>query len=157
MKLAAKHDIEAPAAFVFAQLADFETWERAAMRRGADVMRRDTLRIPGPGMTWDCRFNYAGKDRKATIRLDAITPATAMVLTGLSVPVEGVMHLDILDLAAKRTRIEVRLEIKPRTLTARIYVQSLRLARSRVERGFAKRVAQLAVEIEDRFRRSLRT
>ncbi|MBC7477273.1 MAG: SRPBCC family protein, partial [Pseudorhodobacter sp.] len=38
MKLVAKYDLEVPAAFVFAQLVDFDGWERAAMRRGADVV-----------------------------------------------------------------------------------------------------------------------
>ena len=153
MKLAAKYDVEAPAAYVFAQLADFEGWERAAMRRGADVTRLDTLRTVGPGMTWDCQFNYRSKDRRAVIRLDAISPVSALVLSSKSAPVDAVLQIEILDLAARRTRVEVRLEVKPNTLTARIYVQSLRLARSRVERSFAQRVAQLAVEIEDRFRR----
>ena len=158
MKLVAKYDVEAPAAYVFAQLADFEGWERAAMRRGADVMRTDKLRADspstmGPGMAWDCRFRYRSKDRHATIRLDAITPISALALTGKSTPVDGVLQIDILDLAARRTRVELRLEVKPNTIAARIYVQSLRLARSRVERTFAQRVAQLAVEIEDRFKR----
>ena len=154
MKLVAKYDVEAPAAFVFAQLADFAGWERAAMRRGADVTRLDTLRDVGPGMTWDCRFSYRGKDRRATIRLDAITPPGSLALTGKSAPVDGLLQIEVLDLAAKRARIVARLEVKPNTLTARIYVQSLRLARSRVERSYSQRVAQLAAEIEDRFRRS---
>ena len=153
MKLEAKHDVEAPAAFVFAQLADFEGWERAAMRRGAEVMRTDKLHAVGPGMGWDCQFRYRSKDRHVTIRLDAISPISALALTGKSAPVDGVLQIDILDLAARRTRVELRLEVKPNTIAARIYVQSLRLARSRVERSFAQRVAQLAVEIEDRFRR----
>ena len=76
-----------------------------------------------------------------------------MALTGKSAPVDGMLHIDVLDLAAKRCRIELRLEVRPKTIAARIYVQSLRLVRSRVERGFAQRVAQLAAEIEDRFRR----
>ena len=153
MKLAAKYDIEAPAAFVFAQLADFEGWERAAMRRGADIMRNDKLGVAGPGMTWDCRFRYRGKDRHATIGLDAISPISALALTGKSAPVNGALQIDILDLATRRTRVEVRLEVRPNTIAARIYLQSLRLARSRVERSFDQRVAQLAVEIEERFRR----
>jgi hypothetical protein len=157
MKLAAKSDIEAPAPFVFAQLADFEGWERAAMRRGAEVMRTDTLRTSGPGMTWDSHFNYRGKDRRATIRLDALSPTGHLALSGKAAPVDGVLTIDILDLGAKRTRIEVRLEVKPKTIAARIFVQSLRLARSRVERTFAQRVDQLTVELEDRFRKSQRT
>ena len=159
MKLAAKYDIAAPAAFVFAQLADFAGWERAAMRHGADVMRTDTQQTVGPGMTWDTQFRYRNKDRRLTIRLDAISPVNSMApvssmdLTGKSAPVDGMLHIDVLDLAAKRCRIELRLEVRPKTIAARIYVQSLRLVRSRVERGFAQRVAQLAAEIEDRFRR----
>ena len=154
MKLAAKSDVEAPAPFVFAQLADFEGWVRAAMRRGAEVIRTDNLRSSAPGMTWDTMFNYRGKDRRATIRLDALSPTTHLALSGKAAPVDGVLTIDILDLGAKRTRIEVRLEVKPKTIAARIFVQSLRLARSRVERSFAQRVDQLAVELEDRFRRS---
>ncbi len=152
MKLVAKYDVEAPAAFVFAQLSDFDGWERAAMRRGADVMRVDKLTRVAPGMTWDTQFRYRGKDRAATIRLDAITPTSALALTGMSAIVDGMVQIDILDLAAKRTRVEVRLEIKPKTIAARIYVQSLRLARARVERSFAQRVALLTSEIETRFR-----
>ena len=77
---------------------------------------------------------------------------TAMGLTGISKLADGVRTMDLLDLGATRTRLEVRLEIKPKTIAARIYVQSLRLARSRVERSFAQRVAQFTAEIEDRYR-----
>jgi hypothetical protein len=154
MKLAAKSDVEAPAPYVYAQLVDFEGWERAAMRRGAEAMRTDSLSTVGPGMSWDTMFNYRGKDRRATIRLDALSPTTHLTLSGKAAPVDGVLTIDILDLGAKRTRIEVRLEVKPKTIAARIFVQSLRLVRSRVERTFARRVDQLAVELEERFRRS---
>jgi hypothetical protein len=152
MKLVAKYDIEAPAAFAFAQVTDFDGWERAAMRRGADIMRVDKLRSVAPGMTWETQFRYRGKDRAATIRLEAINPTSSLALMGMSSTVDGMVQVDILDLAAKRTRIEVRLEVKPKTIAARIYVQSLRLARSRVERSFAQRVALLTAEIENRFR-----
>ena len=152
MKLTAKYDLEAPATFVFGQLVDFDGWERAAIRRGADVMRTDKLTRTGPGATWAASFRYRAKVREVTIRLDSMTPATALGLTGISKLADGVMAADVLEVGPSRTRLEVRLEIKPKTLAARIYVQSLRLARARVERSFAQRVAQLTAEIEDRYR-----
>ena len=152
MKLATKYDVEAPAAFVFAQLSDFDGWERAAMRRGADVMRLDTQHSIGSGASWQAQFSYRNKDRRLTITLDEITPIGHLALTGKSAPANGTLAIDILDLGARRARVEVRLEVRPNTLSARIYMQSLRLARARIDRGFAQRVAQLAVEIEDRFR-----
>lgn len=156
MKLVAKKDVEAPAAFVFRQLTDFEGWERAAMRRGAEVVRTDKLSQPGPGMAWDTQFTYRGKDRRASLRVDQMVHNASLVMSATSVPVNGMMQIDIIDLAARRTRIELRMEVKPNTLAARLLLQSLRLARSRVERNFDQRVAQLAVEIEDRYRRSQR-
>lgn len=154
MKFLAKCDVVAPAAFVFAQLADFEGWERAAMRRGAEVMRADILGSSGPGKSWNAQFLHRGKERKATIRLETIVPDTELTLSGKSAPTDGVLQIEVLDLAAKRSRIELRLEVKPNTIAARIYVQSLRLARARVDRAFAHRLGQLAAEIEDRFQRS---
>lgn len=156
MKLTAKNDVEAPVDFVFAQLADFEGWERAAMRRGAEVARLDSMTRVGPGMTWSALFQYRGKERKTTIRLDAIKPTSSLSLTGMSRLMDGVMVINVLDLAAKRTRVEVRLDIKPKTIAARLLIQSLRLARARVERRFSQRVAQMSIEIEDRFRKSQR-
>ena len=152
MKLAAKYDIEAPVDFVYAQLVDFDGWERAAMRRGADVSRTDRLREAGPGMTWATQFHYRAKDRKATIRIDTLIPQSHLALTAMSTLVDGVMEVGFLNLGARRTRIDVRLDVKPKTLAARIYVQSLRLARSRVDRSFSQRVAQFATEIENRYR-----
>ena len=152
MKLAAKYDLEAPVGFVFDQLADFDGWERAAMRRGADVMRTDSLPRIGAGAAWDAKFRYRGKLRAVTIRLDALQPRSAMGLTGISKLADAVMAIEVMDLGATRTRIQARLDITPKTMAARIYVQSLRLARSRVERSFAQRIAQLAAEIEDRYR-----
>lgn len=152
MKLTSRHDIEAPLAFVFAQLADFNGWERAAMRRGADVTRTDSLRQGGPGMTWLTRFRYRGKDRTATIRLDDVGELAHLSLTGMSSLADGFLKIDVMELGGKRTRAHVVLEIKPKTLASRLYVQSLRLARSRVERNFTNRVGQLVTELEHRYR-----
>ncbi|MEO6299268.1 MAG: SRPBCC family protein [Paracoccaceae bacterium] len=152
MRLAAKYDVEAPVEFVFAQLADFNAWERSAMRRGADIARTDALTKDGPGMSWLTTFGFRNKDRSVTIKLDELDPTSTLAVTAAARIADGILRIELLDLAARRTRVEVKLDIKPKSLAARIYVQSLRLTRSRVERNFAQRVAQLAVEIEDRFR-----
>lgn len=156
MKLTSKQDIEAPMAFVFQQLTDFESWERAAMRRGADVSRTDKLRATGPGMTWLARFRYKSRDRKMDLRLDRLDAPGHLVFTALSRLVDGEMVVDLIELGQKRTRVHVSLDLKPKTLTAKLYVQSLRLARSRVEKGFGQRIAQMTTEIEERFLRPLR-
>ena len=51
MRFTTKQDIEAPLDFVYRTMTDFEGWERAAMRRGAEVERTDKLTRVGPGMS----------------------------------------------------------------------------------------------------------
>ena len=153
MKLTAKQDIDAPVAFVYRVLTDFDSWERSAMRRGADVNRSDKLRQPGPGMTWIARFFYRGKDRTLTVRVDAMDAPVHLAMAAFSPVVEGQCKLDLLEMSAKRTRLHIVVDTKPKTFAARLYFQSLKLAKGRVERNLQKRTASLAAEIEDRFRR----
>ena len=153
MKLTAKYDIEASVGFVYKELADFDAWERMAMRRGAEVTRTDRARHFGPGMEWQVNFIHRKKPRSARIQVLEVTPDSHLRIAAQSTLADLDITIDIMDLAATRTRIEVRTDIKPKTLAARLYIQTLRLARKKAEKTYAHRVASLAVELEDRFRR----
>ena len=150
MKLSGRTDIGAPVAFVFGALSDFEGWERTAMRRGADVHRTDKLRDAGPGMTWQARFAWRGRERQVQIRLLTLEPTTRLSVGFDGPSVEGVLNIELVELSAKRTRMMMQLEVKPRTLPARLFIQSLKLAKSRVQKRYDARLAQLAADIEAR-------
>lgn len=151
MRLVSKVDVEAPASFVFAQLADFDAWERGALRRGADVIRTDNVRRTGPGMTWMIRFAFRARERQLQVRLTKFDPALGMVFAADGPSVLGGMELDLVDLTPRRTRIILRLEIKPKNLPARLFVQSLKLMRGRLVAKLDARVKATAKEIEDRY------
>lgn len=151
MKLTTKDDIEAPIAFVYAQLTDFESWERAALRRGAEVHRTDTLKKPGPGMAWKAAFDYRAKPRKMTLRLETMEEPGQIGFSANSPNISGTLDMTLVELAAMRTRVTVTLEVKPRTLISRLFLQSLALAKARVQGRFKARVAQAGTEIEERF------
>ena len=152
MRFATKQDIEAPIADVFNILSDFEGWERAAMRRGAEVARTDKLRTVGPGMLWATRILYRHKPRDIEIELTGIDPLTQLQFSAVSQAIEAVLVLDLMAFGSKRTRLHVTADVTPRSLTARLFLQSLRLARARVDRKFDQRIAQLAGNIETRYR-----
>ena len=150
MKLASKKDVEAPIATVWAALVDFETWERAAMRRGVEVARTDQLCAPGVGMSWHARFSYRGKQRQVDLSLTEMAAPGAVGFYLVSPAVESTTRIELMEMSAKRTRMHVTTEIKPRSLGARLFLQSLRLARSKVDRRFDARIAQFATELEAR-------
>ena len=151
MRLVSKVDIEAPASFVFAQLSDFEAWERTALRRGADVIRTDNVRRVGPGMTWMIRFAFRARERQLQVRLVKFDPSLGMVFSADGPSVLGGLEADLVDLTPRRTRVILRMEIKPKNLPARLFVQSLKLMRSRLVAKLDARVKTTAKEIEDRY------
>jgi hypothetical protein len=152
MKFSTKQDIETPAAYVFAALTDFEAWERAAMRRGADVARTDKMRQAGAGMSWHVAFQFRGRQRKIDLRLLNMIPASKLEFAALSAAIDATTKVEIVEMSAKRARLHVAANITPLTLTAKLFMQSLRLARARADRKFAQRVQTIVTEIEARYR-----
>ena len=77
--------------------------------------------------------------------------------SGTGATIEGQAGIDLMALAARRTRLNITVDLQPRTIGARLILQSMRLAKARLNRRFAERVAQFCTEIETRYRKSLGT
>ncbi|GGH59569.1 SRPBCC family protein [Frigidibacter albus] len=150
MKFSTKEDIEAPVAFVFAELSDFDGFERGAMRRGATVKRLDRRTEPGTGMSWALEFRWRGRDRKMVTDMTTYDPPHTMAFLAESAGFEMVLGLSFLEMSRKRTRLAIELEVKPRTLASRIMLQSLKLGKAKLTRKFVARVKMAAEEIEAR-------
>lgn len=154
MKFSSKEDIEAPIEDVFALLSEFETYERSAIRRGIDVQRMTDISTPRAGITWHVQFNLRGKKRKLDLVMAEYDRPNTMRIDARSTGLDGYMSLDLLALSQKRTRMAVALELKPKTLSARLLVQSFKLAKSNLTKRFKLRVAEFAKGMEDRISRT---
>ena len=153
MQFSAKEDIEAPIDFVFSQLTDFQAFERSALRRGAEVQRVDDKTSPGVGMAWDVMFELRGKMRELKMELTDLDSPNGMVLSSRSPAMGGDLVVDLVALARGRTRMSVDIDLRPKTLTSRLLVQSLKLARSNLTSRYETRVAGFARDLEDRYKR----
>lgn len=151
MKLTTRQDIEAPLDFVYAQLTDFDQFERMAMRRGAEVERTDRLITPGPGMAWRLKFTFRGKPRKIHLRFADTEPGQFLQFAVDGETFEGAGRGDLMALSARRTRLTVTAEVQPKTLAARLLIQSMRLARGRVQRRFDNSITKLSALVDDRW------
>lgn len=150
MKFSGREDIEAPAEAVFAALSDFGAFERAALRRGAEVTRLDRLVHPDIGMTWDTRFTHRGRARRVVLDMRQYDPPNALAVAGESAAFRMMLVLSLVELSRRRTRLVVEFEVWPRTLAARLMLQSLKLGKAGLTRRFRKRLAAFAAEIERR-------
>lgn len=148
MKFTTKEDIEAPAEVVFESLSDFSRFERAALRRGAEVARLDRLAETGPGLTWSIRFPVRGKMRRVLCELERFDRSEGLYLVAESTGFNLWLTVGLVALSRNRTRLAVDFEIKPRTLTARLMLQSIRLNKTSYYRRFEARVQKYAADIE---------
>lgn len=154
MKFSSREDIEAPIETVFEMLSDFEGFERSALRRGAEVQRLDELSVPGVGMAWDAIFEMRGKRREIHIELEQYEHPSEMTFDITSPGMAGTFDLELISLSRQRTRMNVGLELRPQNLSARLLVQSLKLAKTSLTKRFKLRVAEYTKDMEDRYRRT---
>ncbi len=148
MRFSAREDIEAPIEFVFGELTDFSNFERAAMRRGVDIRREDGMNTVCVGAKWHIGFRFRGKPRVADVEMSQFENPEGYEVSFESGGIEGGSVVELVPLSPQRTRVLVRLDLKPKTLSARLLLQSLKLAKSNLTHRFKTRIADFAEDIE---------
>ncbi len=144
MKFSSKEDIETPIDRVFEQLTNFEIFERAAIRRGVEIERERDTAQPVVGMAWKARFEMRGRSREARVELMHLDRPNTMRFDAIGKGVDGSFFIDLLPLSPRSTRISVVLDIEPKTLSARLLIQSMKLAKTNLTKRFRKKVREFA-------------
>jgi len=152
MKFSTKEDVEAPIGHVFEQVTDFDGFERMALRRGADVQRTDTLAAPGVGMSWSGSGKIRGKTRDITAQVTRYDPATDLCLSAQSDGFDIGLEVELVALSPGRTRMRVSVELSPRNLSARLLLQSAKLARRNLTQRYKERISGYALDMEKRYK-----
>ncbi|MGV6850486.1 MAG: SRPBCC family protein [Marinibacterium sp.] len=153
MKFSTKEDVEAPIDHVFSRLADFEAHERAAVRRGVEVRRVDTAKAPGVGMSWRAIFDLRGRQRDAEIVVSEFDMPNRVRFQSMSQGLSGDMIMDLVPLSRNRTRIAIEIDLKPKSMPARLLIQSLKITKKTLTKRFKLRVADYARNMEDGYAR----
>lgn len=152
MKLSTHEDIEAPIAYVFSRVSDFSGFERRAMRQGVAVSRRQEGEVC-VGTFWDIAFSFRGRERQVIAQLVALDPPQMMRIDSQSDGLLAQTQVELVALSQTRTRVLVTFELSAKTLPARLLLQSLKLAKSKMTKRFKARAADYAETLEDDFRR----
>lgn len=152
MKLSTREDIEAPIVYVYKRVSDFAGFERRALRQGIDVSCR-SQGAADVGTLWDIALEFRGRARKVQAELTKLEPEHAIEIESQSDGLTAVTQVELVALSATRTRVLVSFDMRARTLTARVLLQSLKLAKATMTRRFKARVLDYAQAAEDDYRR----
>ena len=105
-------------------------------------------------MSWQARFKLRGRMRDMTMTLSEFDPPNGIVIEADATTVEAVMRVDLVALSRARTRLSVGLDVTPRTLAGRLMIQSMKLAKGNLSKRFRLRVADYAMDVEERNKRT---
>jgi carbon monoxide dehydrogenase subunit G len=152
MEFSTQYDVEAPIEFVWTQASNFTMLERQALRRGAEVKRKDSLATPGVRAEWDIRFQFRSKYREVNAKITSFDVPNRYTVMSTSGSIDGVCVVDLVALSPKRTRLTVTFDLTAKSLGSRLMLQSLKMAKSGLNTRFEDRVASMARDIQDRYR-----
>lgn len=149
MRLEDSTDIEVPAQQVFRSLTDIDHFQRLGMRHGLMLRQVEGATVQA-GAKWVAEFPFRGQMRQLTCRIDSLDAPRAITLSGKSGGYEYGAVIALTALSRTTTRLRVDVEVKPKSLAARILLQTMKLARSRLRNRFAQRLNAFGALIEQR-------
>ena len=152
MKFSTREDIEVPIERVFAAATDFDNFERLILRRGGSIQRQDDRTTPGVGMRWSVGFKFRGRKRQAEAEVVQFDPHEDFSIESKSGGVLIYMDLSLVELSPTRTRLILGVDLKPKSMSARLLLQSMKLAQSSLTTKFKMRVSEFAHKIEREYK-----
>lgn len=153
MKFETIEEIEAPQDFTFSRFADFFRYEETARNYGADLRRVNGFTEIEVGVMWRGSIPIQGRTRGVEAVVSDYNPSNSTridtAVGGMNVAFD--MQFEALEDGGTRMRATV--EMKAKTLAARLIIQSAKLARKRLQGRIDSKIVALANEYEDEYRR----
>lgn len=135
---------------VFVSLTDFSAAEKTALERGVNIRRLDALAEPGVGVRWQIDFFARGRERRAEIEVVKLTKPTSLKYEGHvgGLLFETNVACRVLD--SNATEVTVITKLRARSMSARVLIQSMKIARRRVVKRYRQSVRRVLRDVEAR-------
>lgn len=148
MKFSTRRDVDLPAERLFDAAADFHQIERMLVRRGARVQRVDPAH--GSPMAWHLAFDFRGREREVNLVVTRFDRPEVLEMRGHSDTFDLMLVATVVALSRSRSRLHLDAEVKPRSMKARLLLQTAKLSKARIDRVFADRFADYVASVTSR-------
>ncbi len=154
MKYKVSEDVDAPSDITWARFTDFSGIEAEAKGRGADVVRAGNWSTPDVGCAWRGSVKVRGRARPLTSEITAMQAPDRCEIRTVLGGMTAIYEMTFLSLRADMTRVQMTLELSASTLSSRLALQTLKLAKGRVLTRMQGLLARQGNLSEEDFRRS---
>lgn len=130
MRIGGSKDFKRARGKVFDSFADPARMDAVFGERGANLRREGP---GGPGTVWHLDVESGGKQRPMTITMVDMQKPETMRMRVTSEMLDADVAFVFSELPGGNSQVCTEIDLEPRTLTARIGIQTLRLAKGKVE------------------------
>lgn len=155
MKFKVTEDVDAPMAITWHRFTDFRSMEDDARGRGAEIARVGNWADLAEGVEWRGAVTVRGKRRTISSRVTRLLPEDLCVLDSRIGGMDCHYEMSFVALSPVVTRVGLTLELSASTLTARLILQTLKLARGRVMQRLQALLARQGNAAEAAHRRAV--
>ncbi|MEM1272202.1 MAG: SRPBCC family protein [Pseudomonadota bacterium] len=148
MKLKVSDDAECPVDLVYAGITDFARIESELRDHGVHINRIGKWDRPEIGAAWAGRGEIRSKMRRIDAKITAMEPGRMFEVEAKIGGLRVAHETRLVPLGERVTRINITTDLRPDTLSARLLLQSLKLARGRVLDRMQRRLASDIRRIE---------
>ena len=150
MKLSSQQTIDRSCEDVFAAVTDFGSFESLLRDMGVKVTRLDGPAPPEVGARWTAKFNWQKRSFDAEAELVMLEPNACYGVESRTEGIECMAVVDVEALSADQTRLFVSFDLSASTFKSKIFLKTLSVTSSSINRRLDKRLESLARRIEKR-------
>ena len=152
MELTYQRIIKVPPAYAFARATDFERFEAEGFGNLAPFEPRNEIRAPEIGARWRTAAEFQGRPRRFSLELLEMAEPNRLVMGNKSdkYDVEAEMIFGAAD--NHSTAFSFKLNAMARSLTAKLILQTIQLAKGRITKSMQADFDKMAARMEAAYR-----
>ena len=154
MKFKVSEDVDAPADVTWEIFTDFSGVEAEIRGRGAEISRTGNWSQAAVGCAWRGQVSVRGRMRPVTSEIAAMEAQERCTIETKVGGMEALYEMSFITLRPDMTRVQVVLDLSAHTLSSRLALQTLKLARGRVLQRLQGLLARQGNLAEDAYRRA---
>lgn len=152
MKFRVSDDVEAPIDWVWEGFTDFGAIEADIRARDADLSRVGDWKEAALGVAWRGSVPVRGKVRAIDARIATFVPGEHLQVESQIGGMTCSYDVAFSALSEEITRVAITLELKASTLSARLLLQTLKIARRKVIQRLEAAVVRQGTAVENDWR-----
>jgi len=149
MELTTDYELDAPTDYVFKRITDHADFEALVMGYGANIERLDDLTDLSVGMKWAIDGNFRGKQRQVEVELTDVTENEFLGYKSQSKDLTADVKMSLLATTPNRTKFSISFAPTANTISARLILQSAKLARKTLQTRMDRRFADFCQRLEE--------